>query len=392
MTFDGRTKTMGTTRDMGISCSVMTRDIGVCHSGPKQCSVSTNTNLPPSRSFSELVICEAMKENVPLIPPHSVKEDMVSLKSLINKSEVKTTSTTTDLQMNQIYSDMDLDRHIDKAIKMYEKTVHQELQLKKKENITMHNKCSQTILQETLNIIEKKDSEIQTEFEKHYVSIDKTIKENMCDAETQDTLDSLVKYRLCEKCSKEKVNVSVGVSFEDLPNDSLSLRTMGLTRNRSFDYGDRSPFTSRKTINTRSVACGAIKWLTDTKGTDTIDLHVRHKDVGMNTIKRHLIDVAVGDSIHFKPSSSTICDKCASELNSVAIDPLLSGKGEKICASANSSRIPRPTNVAQVSIAPTFPTHSPEKRKLIKQDTNAKITADIHLEKMQSPDTSIHLQ
>uniref|UniRef100_A0A1B6E6E2 Uncharacterized protein n=2 Tax=Clastoptera arizonana TaxID=38151 RepID=A0A1B6E6E2_9HEMI len=349
---------------MGVSCSVITRDIGVGSNRPKYNSVSSNINLQSiNHPFNDLVVSEPMKENNSLSNLYTNKEGMVSLKSLINKSDFRTISTATDLQMNQVYSDMDLERNIDKAIKMYEKTVHQKLSMYKKESIKLNKYCQ--TLQENLKVIEKNESETQTDFKKNYVSIGVTVRPIMCDMETQS---SPIKYKLCQKCSKVGINVGVGVTFDNLSNESMLLSTMG--KSKSFDYGENSMSMLRKKINTRSVGCTAMKWHTDTKSTDTIDLKAKHKDVGMNTIKRHFTDVAVGNS---NINSTKICEKCANDSNNISKNQ---EKGDKIL-STNSSRIPRPT----LSSTTTLSNHSLEKRKLIKQNTNTKITAGNLLEK-----------
>lgn len=374
-----------TTRDASVSCSVMTRDVGVSHSTPKQRTVGTITSNMPV-PLERLTIHEVSKENIaPTI--NEFKDNVLSLKSIIGKPEYTNACVLTDLHMDQVYSDVDLDRNIDKAIKMYEKSYLQKLHAKKKESPVTHSIAIQASPQENvLHIVEKRDVGIQTYISVHYASVSVTAKPVMVNAEvyakpeTQDSAssDSTINDLVCDKCGKEIFNDDYENLFEQKliqeKREPLSLNSLSMTRSKSFDYTDRGPFLYRKrTNNMRSVGCTTTKRLTHTRATDTLDLSAKNKDVAVNTMKRKLVDAAVGDSVRIKNSSVSVCDKCSTAIKNVAKDILSQSTRSE---HTTCSRIPRPTTLPQLTSAPapTPAATSPDKRKYVRQDTYTKLT------------------
>lgn len=380
-------KPLYTTRDASVSCSVMTRDVGVSHSSPKQRTVGTITSNMPV-PLERLTIHEVSKENIaPTIS--EFKDNVLSLKSIIGKPENTNASVITDLTMDQVYSDVDLDRNIDKAIRMYEKSYLQKLHMKKKETLITHSVGIQVSPQDkTLHIVEKRDTGVQTYNNVHSVSVSVTAKPVMVNAEiyakpeTQDcaSSDCTINDILCDKCGKELVNEDTKNLFEQKliqdKRESLSLSSLSMTRSKSFDYTDRVPFIYKRTNNMRSVGCTTNKRQTHTRGTDTLDLSTKNKDVAVNTMKRKLVDAAVGDSVRIKNFSVNVCDKCSAAIKTVAKDILSQTSRSEHSAVTTSSRIPRPTTFPQLTSAPapTPVATSPDKRKYIRQDTYTKIT------------------
>ncbi|XP_046682252.1 KN motif and ankyrin repeat domain-containing protein 2-like isoform X2 [Homalodisca vitripennis] len=368
-------------RDVSLSCVAMTRDVGVSHSEPPvvTCDVGVNYNCPrvPTRdvgtshvtlpvSTRDVGVChtdlpESFSKNV---PSQQVPKEMVSLKTIITKPQVRDNSMVTDLLHNQVYSDIELDKNINKAIKMFEKTFLHKLQRNKIDNAVSIG--VQTLVpSETLKITEKSDKGVQVVKEKQMRDFGINHVPRTSDVqvsfrpETRDigVSDDTTEIQ-CEKCiSEAKTLVNINDNYKQ-----LSLASLNVVRSKSFDYSDRSPLRKPRT---RSVACGPLLRITGTKSCDTSDLMGRSKDVGVNTVKRKLVDAAVGESSQ-KPSSVNVCDKCSNTITNFAKD-ILNQSREHLVPATLVSRIPRPTTLPQLN--------SPDKPKLTRQDTYTKTFA-----------------
>ncbi|XP_054279931.1 KN motif and ankyrin repeat domain-containing protein 1 isoform X2 [Macrosteles quadrilineatus] len=355
-------------RDVGVShCEppVMTRDVGVSHSPPPVATRDTAVSPIPQRATKDVGVNSLPADSIPPEGCKSLTQDMVTLKSIIKKSELKDTGTVTDLLHSQIYSDVELDKNINKAIKMFEKTYLSKIRQNRLENVSSIGiQASPTT--DTLKIIEKNDRGVQAVPEVRFRSFGVNCVVKTRDAQTiarpethtvgvsDDTLDFV-----CEKCANGLTNLTNGGSHIK----PLSLATMSVGRSKSFDYSDRSPL---KKLRTRSIACGTTHKINSTKSCDTSDLAGRLKDVGVNTIKRKLVDTAVGDSLQ-QVQNVNICDKCSNTIKTVAKNILNQSRGDLTSTlTTNSvSRIPRPSTLTTVSSNTKKPT-------LLRQDTYTK--------------------
>lgn len=375
-------------RDVSVSCVTMTRDVGVNHSEPQvaTCDVGvgpipypvTNRDVGISHTPQVLSLLpngaetyhsnlqECPNQDSPNITYDSSTlqpQNMVSLKSIITKRPLRDNSTITDLLLNQIYSDVELDTNINKAIKMFEKTYFQKLQ-QKKLNSTFTIGIQVTPPTEKLKIIEKNDIGIQAIEKKQYkhfgMKFAPETRETSvhfhpqtCDiGVSDDTIDFQ-----CDRC-KNKANIIANTNDN---RNILSLANLSVVRSKSFDYSDKLPF---KKPRTRSVACGPSLKISGTKSCDTSDLLGRSKDIGVNTIKRKLVDAAVGDSV-YKVSSVSVCDKCSYTIKNMAKDILNQSRGEVNPTTTSVSKIPRPTTLSHQQL-------SSDKPKLTRQDTYTK--------------------
>lgn len=378
-------------RDVSVSCVAMMRDVGVSHSeSPVQTQEVGINHVPqhvtrdvgvshtpppvPTRDAAtdHRELLEFINANTKLAPAKenvSLQKDMISLKNIIKTPELRDQSTLTDLLSKQIYTDTEMDTNINKAIKMFEKTYTHRLQKDRSDN------CVSIGIQVTpppapLKIFENCDKGVQVVEEKSTRNAGVTCSPRTAEAQvlarpethsigvSEDTVDVF-----CEKCANRSDPPT------NLNNNKLSLATLNIARSKSFDYGEKPKM--------RSVGCGPLLRLTGTKACDTADLFGRSKEIGVNTVKRKLVDASVGDSVQV--SSVNICDKCSNTIKNFAKDILSQSRsgGEQLppeptpapapapAPAVTVSRIPRPTTL------PSLPS-SPNKPKLLRQDTYTK--------------------
>jgi len=370
-------------RDVSVSCIAMMRDVGVSHSEPpvmtRDVGVSHSTPPPPTRDSAVSPIPSAVTtrdvgvnslsfDSKDFLNSHteginSLNREMVTLRSIIKKADFREIGTVTDLLHDQVYSDVELDKNINKAIQMFEKTYLSKIRQNKLNNASSIG-IQVSPPTDTLKIIEKSDRAIQAIPDIRFRSFGVNCVPKTRDAQvgahpethtvgvSEDTLD----FR-CEKCLTGPSKLSNGES----DHKTLSLATMSV-RSKSFDYSDRSPL---KKLRTRSIACGTTPKINSTKSCDTADLIGRLKDVGVNTVKRKLVDTAVGDPLQ-QAHNVNICDKCSNTIKSVAKNILNQSRGDVSTVPVSTvSRIPRPTTLPPLS-------SSGDKPKLMRQDTYTK--------------------
>ncbi|XP_075219769.1 KN motif and ankyrin repeat domain-containing protein 2 kank isoform X2 [Lycorma delicatula] len=345
------------TRDVGVMCAVVTRDVGISLSQPKLKIASTQADY-----------CQ------PTVEPSVIS---------VSKVETTTSCTETDLTMPHVYSEIELDQNIAKAIKLYEQTFYHLLHPKKKEKPVVESTGIQTspIDYSLLRIVEKRDVGLQAISDIHHRDVGITAKTIVADVAVSAVVrtrnfgssDCTIDQMMCDKCNVKRYSVSVGTNMGGQINNDyipLSLNSLNVARSKSFDYTEKPFGFMRKKYGMISVGCGTTTRFTSTKSTDTSDnVSLIYKDTGVNTMKRKLLDAAVGDSVQCSEEIS-ICDKCGVAIKNVAKDIILQQSSNKVKQTVTPSRIPRPTTLVTT---PFFTFSEPDKRKFQRQDTYTKI-------------------
>ncbi|KAJ9583979.1 hypothetical protein L9F63_021671, partial [Diploptera punctata] len=301
-----------TSRDIGITCTVMTREVGVSPQQPKLRNVKTNTKT--------------------------------SLVHADIESTIKTcvSATNTDLLMDQVYSDIEMDRNINKAIQTYEKSFRNKVFSKNKREIGIQVENKQQI---SLLIVERH------ELQNHLIDVGILVKPRSIDTavefkpKTRDIgiSDNSIADTMCEKCRVKKK--SIGVGHHNIGNSvdetSISLSNIGIFQNKP---PENLPVQETKQISTRSVACETHTNACSSKQTDTKDLNtVRTRDFGVSTMKRKLVDAAVGNSERNLESGVFLCDKCDTKIQNVAKNILTQNTEQSVASpTTRTSRIPKP--------------------------------------------------
>lgn len=342
-------------------CTVITRDVGVTYSLPKSISVFTQANI-------SLPVDEEKTVSVP-------------------EAQVKEVSIETELTMAHVYSETELDQNIAKAIKMYEQTFHHLLHPKKKEKPVL--KCTgiqtDSIDSTPLKIVEKRDASLQAVPCIRSKDVGVIAKCRVADVSVSAVVrmrhfgssDHRVDQTICEKCNSKRCSIGVGPNAIDKYGGDhipLSLNSLNVTRSKSFDYTEKPIGFMRRKYGpgTRSVACSTPLAITSNKSTDTSEyFSVGSKDVGVNTMKRKLVDAEVGD---VTPSNQhmNICDKCGVTIKNVAKNILQQSSNKVEQLNAPTSRIPRPTTLVTT---PSPTSGAPSDKKFHRQNTYTKIEA-----------------
>ena len=392
-------------RDIGVTCTVMTREVGVSPQLPRLRNAKTNT----ATSIKHLGLSEMQAEDIP--PDQLVK----NTSPIIKKPETSVSSTNTDLYMDQIYSDVEMDRYIDKAINTYKKSFINKVPTKRTREIGIQAENKSDV---SLVIIERRDMFVQTE-NRHYhrdvfiqtedphkrlIDVGVLVKPFTTNTavefkpKTRDigVSDNTIVGVICEKCKVNKR--SIGVGHFNITNSvdetSISLSNIGIFQNKPPENLTVPP---TKQVSTRSIASGTIANTTLSRGTDTIDLNTeRIRDVGVNTTKRKLVDAAVGDAEIKSGSGVFVCDKCDEKIQNMAkniltqnSEPLFpsptvasvkttTSVSSRTAVSITTSRIPRPATTASVTrcVTPSGSrpvTQSQEKQRIQRQDTYTKL-------------------
>lgn len=343
-------------RDVGVMCGAVMRDIGISHSLPKLRSFGTQMStvfLPNGVHYSE--------------------------QSEIKKQETKENTTSTELRMNQVYSENELDQNIAKAIKLYEETFRHHLTPKKKDTVNLKSTGSQANLnnEPVLKIIEKKDSGTQVSPSKGCKEVGLLAKPRTNDVGICSVVkvrhfgcsDNRIDQAVCEKCSIKRHSIGVGTSpYDFIP---LSLNSLNMTRSKSFDMTGKSTAILKKKISTRSIACGTHNPVTSNRSTDTSEYYKQHiKDIGVNTVKRKLVDAAVGNSSYLSDNKISACEDCSADVKHSPHTVPSQIKPEQT-TSPSASRIPRPTTLA---ISNNLSSTMSDKRKFMRQQTYSKDT------------------
>lgn len=423
-------------RDVGVTCTVVTREVGVSPQRPRLRNAKTNTRT----SLRLLGLSGVQTEDIPpddsqsvptaLRPLTQVQTKLIkispissaNIESVLKTAVTKTSATNTDLLKDNVYSYAELDHHITKAIQTYEKTFISRMHLSDTTDMGVQTQKTPDI-SPVLLIIERRDAAVQSEddyYRQEAFSQTEDLPRRLVETgvlakprcvetavqvrtKTRDfgVSDNSVNDVVCDKCKVKKRSIGVGHhSYSNLLADdeaSVSLSKIGVLQNKPSDY--TSPPAKKETA-TKSVGCGTSNKEIVSQGTDTDDLRAgRSRDFGVNTTKKKLVDAAVGDATRRRDSGSGVfvCDKCDVAIQNVAKDiltqnmkstnPIPSGTGivtsptasaSKTSPNAHGSRIPRPTP-ARSSTSTTVATSSQsqvtvhERRRVQRQDTYTKL-------------------
>lgn len=425
-------------RDVGITCSVVTREVGVSPQHPRLRNAKTNTptvlallsmsgvkseDIPPDDSLNvpaDRPLSRAPTKLVKISPVSTINIDPV-LKPAITK----TSATNTDLLKNQVYSDVEMEHSINKAIQIYEETFNNSLHRKDNRDVGVQVE-KEAQIEPVLMIVERRDVAVQfeddrfrqeascqtVELSRRLVEVGVSVKPRYVEAaievrpKTRDfgTSDNTINNTVCDKCKVKKRSVGVGHHYFTnlVPEDEalVSLSNIGILQNKPPDYS--SP-PAKKATATRSVGCGTPSISIVSQGTDTDDLNVgRSHSFGVNTTKKKLVDAAVGDGMRRRSSGSGVfvCDKCDMEIQNVAKNMLTKNSDSansspsvnvavtspttnalKTSSSVTNSRIHRPATARSATSATVTTTAQPqatgnEKRRIQRQSTYTKLKVD----------------
>lgn len=423
-------------RDIGVTCTVVTREVGVSPQRPRLRNAKTNTrtslgrlglsgvrtvDFPPDDSQSVPTALRPLTQ----VQTKLIKISPISsanVESVLKTAVTKTSATNTDLLKDNVYSYDELDHHVTKAIQTYERTFSSRLHLRDTRDMGVQTQKTPEI-SPVLLIIERRDVAVQSEHDyyrqeafsqtedlpRRLVEIGVLAKPRYVEtavqvrSKTRDfgVSDNSVNDVVCDKCKVKKRSVGVGHhSYSNLLADdeaSVSLSNIGILQNKPSDY--TSPPVKKETA-TKSVGCGTSSKDTVSQGTDTDDLRAgRSRDFGVNTTKKKLVDAAVGDATRRRDSGSGVfvCDKCDVAIQNVAKDMLTqnmnsknpipsvteivtspTASASKTSPNAPGSRIPRPTPArSSTSMTVTTSAHSQvtvhERRRVQRQDTYTKL-------------------
>lgn len=423
-------------RDVGVTCCVVTREVGISPQRPKLRNAKTNTrtalrllglsgvkteDIPPDDSQSVPTairpLTQVQTKLIKISPISSVNTG-----SVLKIPVTKTSSTNTDLLKDNVYSGAELDHHITKAVEKYERTFSSRFHLRDTSDMGVQTQKAPEIAP-VLLIIERRDVAVQSEYDyyrqeafsqtedlpRRLVEIGVLAKPRYVETAVQVRIktrdfgasENSVNDVVCDKCKAKKRSVGVGHhSYSNLLADdeaSVSLSNIGIQQNKPSEY--ISPPATKETA-TKSVGCGTSSKDIVSKGTDTKDLRTgSSRDFGVNTTKRKLVDAAVGDATRRRDSGSGVfvCDKCDVAIQNVAknmltqnldsTNPIPSVTGIVTSPTANAlktspntsgSRIPRlaPARSATSTTVATS-VHSQvtvhERRRFQRQDTYTKL-------------------
>lgn len=424
-------------RDVGITCSVVTREVGVSPQRPRLRNAKTNTSTTLRQlNFSGTKTEEIPPEDIHILPavvrPLSHVQtklvkvspiNAINIESVVKTAITKTSATNTDLLKDQVYSDVEMDHNINKAIQMYKRTFSSRLHTEDTRDVEVQTQRAPEI-EPVLLIVERRDIAVQSEYyhcrqeafsqtedlPRRLVDIGVSVKPRYVETAVEvrpKTRDFGASYNtvndiLCDNCKAKRR--SIGVRHYYFPNPlpeeevSVSLSNIGIQHNKPLDHS--SP-PANKEMATRSVGCGTPSKTTVSRGTDTNELCMRRsRDFGVNTTKRKLVDAAVGDATSRINSESgvLVCDKCDVAIQSVAKNILTQNSESKnrsqsvtiavtsstintlkTSPSATISRIPRPspargaTSRAESTSATSPAAVNTEKRRVQRQDTYTKL-------------------
>ncbi|XP_021917735.1 uncharacterized protein LOC110828893 isoform X3 [Zootermopsis nevadensis] len=423
-------------RDVGVTCSVVTREVGVSPQRPRLRNAMTSTRTALRRlSFSGVKIEEISPDDTHILPAlvrplshvqtklfkHS-PVNTINIEPLLKTAITKTSATNTELLKDQVYSDVEMDHSINRAIQMYKRTFKTTIHGENTRDIGVQIETAPKIAP-VLMIVERRDIAVQSEYyhcrqeafsqtedlPQRLVDIGVSAKPRCVETaievrpKTRDfgVSGSNVNDVICDKCKVKKRSIGVGhQDFNNLlpkENVSVSLSNIGVLQDKPLEY--LSPTTKKETV-CRSVGCGTPSNNVVSQGTSTDDLCMgRSRDFGVNTTKRKLVDAAVGDASRHKNSGSGVfvCDKCDVTIQNVAKNMLTQSSDSmnpsqnvaivvtspttntlKTSPSATISRIPRLSSVrgaifTTVSTSPTSQVAGNGKRRIQRQDTYTKL-------------------
>jgi hypothetical protein len=346
----------------------------------------------------------------------------ISLDSVLKTAITKTSATNTDLFKDHVYSDMEMDHNINKAIQMYEEEFFWTRTLAENTRDIGVQIGKTPEIAPVLFITERRDIAVQSEDEhfrreafsqtedlpRRLIEVGVSAKPRHIETAVQarprtrdfGASDSTINDVICVKCKVKKRSIGVGDrSFTNLlaEEETFSLSNIGIVQNKPPDH---TSLGTKKEATTRSIACGTRKNTAVSRGTDTDDLSVgKRRDFGVNTSKRKLVDAAVGDDTGRRNSGCGVflCDKCDVVIKNVAKNILTQNSDStnpsasvtvsvsspttnisKTSPSATISRIPRPAPArGDIYTSATTTVRSPimskEKHRIQRQNTYTKL-------------------
>ncbi|XP_033214065.1 uncharacterized protein LOC117171121 [Belonocnema kinseyi] len=418
-------KTTTTTREMGTSCIVMTRDVGVSHrqiqtrdvgvmtstsvqqSSPKGCLLGSNIAF---NSFQE----SRLEHRLPSITPTKLERSTMNIEYIIpNFSQpVSKFSETTESPMafENIQPLQARNNYLNKSLNVYparqfrdfgvntyrhntrplqQSIIIREEILPEKENEPNVRRLVKTSSKETMTPLKIKDImtaedivvavEAALSAHKDFLSKAKVSKESQCTIDVKNkqiqtselfrlrnSIGLTAKPRTCEVGTEMNMGPctkSVAAGPDPVTIPSISLNSMNL-RSNSFNYG----YTQPKRMTTKSIGVlvnDLIK--TNVKSTDTSGLVPKSREFGTSPLRKKFTDVSVGESVkpHITIScAANYCDNCKETINNLAKQ--ISNNTENNANNPNPiSRIPRPSNIVLST--------SDNRRQFKRQDTYIKI-------------------
>jgi hypothetical protein len=346
----------------------------------------------------------------------------ISLDSVLKASITRTSATNTDLLKDHVFSDVEMDQNINKAIQMYEKAFSTRLRpANTKDTGVQIGKSPE--MSRVLFITERRNVAVQCEDDqfrreahsqtedlpRRLIEVGVSAKPRYVETTVQakprtrdfGASDSTINDVVCDKCNVKKRNIGVGdrsvTNLLAAEETTFSLSNIGILQNRPPDHTSAG---TKKEVVTRSIACGTRTNTVVSRGTDTGDLSSgKCRDFGVNTSKRKLVDAAVGDDARRRNSGCGVflCDKCDVAIQNVAKDILTQNSDStnpspsvavsspttnilKTSPSATISRIPRPAPArADIYMSTATTLHSTviakEKHRIQRQNTYTKLQA-----------------
>ncbi|KAL3289566.1 hypothetical protein HHI36_022982 [Cryptolaemus montrouzieri] len=364
------------TKDIGVTCSVLTRNVGVGHQTPSRKNASTETSI--DSSFADKWFGEKLK----------FINDQNELKKSINETLNKVPNITKGNQTLSI-----------KTFSQSTQTIEIPIPKKIVTDKQTQTVCSSTSQKHQSVLVKPvmKDFNVQKSIEVYNIGV------------SDDTITDIN----CEKCNVAKISVAVGADKnEDAHLAPVSLQSLSFPRSKSFNLGEdkinlnvrnrsvaiqyqykpaistkssqyessnisRSCQSSIKT-HTRSSQHESKLVETSTQSEESIfrtPKKVQRKDVSCEAKERKLQTQSIGCNTTWAIPTTTVCTKCQNKEKEDE-DQKKSNRHVTVENIACEDDIKRKDETASVSRIPRLLlTPTSERRKFKRQDTYTKINA-----------------
>ncbi|XP_043475967.1 uncharacterized protein LOC122507370 isoform X1 [Leptopilina heterotoma] len=320
-------------RDIGISCTVMTRDVGVSHQQVQtkdagmliSLPVTPQKKLTNSKTRIECIMPVTTKRNFTLSKSTQSELTLESIESMLNQNSLNEETALTKVKSFQ-------DCGINTEVQQIEPTSipsdnvsGEEFKSKIKTKADMVNKETMTSLTtENIGILD--DNHVGAK--KHVISLNslndtKSIiklrgKENLKNKHVQ-TMHVLcsnvsvtakpVTFDTGTDAMNRSTPKSVAVGPDLTTSNSISLNSMN-SQNTPFKYDG----TQLKRVASKYVSVNPADLIKSaSKNTDTLDLKPRTRDFGTSPVRKKFTDMSVGESLKFNENIShatNYCDNC----------------------------------------------------------------------------------